>query len=63
MRDGRPSAADEASIERGDIVVSVDRKPISSPAELECALRNQKPGVPALLKIIRGQGPIFVAIG
>jgi len=52
------SAADEAGIEQGDIIVAVDRKPVSSPLALFEAVRNHKSDTPILLQIRRGDSVV-----
>lgn len=48
------SAAEEAELQVGDILLQVDEEAIDSPAELAEAIRSYKPGNEAVLKLIRG---------
>jgi Do/DeqQ family serine protease len=57
------SAAEEAGLREGDIVVSAGRVPVSTPAELARILRDQKKGMPLLLQIRRGEASLFTALG
>ena len=57
------SAADEAGIQKGDIIVSANRAPISTPSELARIMQGQKKGTPLLLQIRRGDSALFVAVG
>jgi Do/DeqQ family serine protease len=57
------SAADEAGIQRGDIITSAGRAPISTAAEFARIMRDRQKGTPLLLQIRRGDSALFVAIG
>lgn len=56
------SAADKAGIEEGDIIVAVDRKPVSSPAALFKAVQDHKSDTPILLQIRRGDSMWFAVL-
>ncbi|MEM7294574.1 MAG: Do family serine endopeptidase, partial [Pseudomonadota bacterium] len=55
-------AARDAGVVVGDVIVSIDNKSITDPAQFEKLLENIEPGrtVPMLLQ--REQGPIFLAV-
>jgi S1-C subfamily serine protease len=56
------SAADEAGIQEGDIIVAADRKPVSTPAGLIRIIRDHKGDTPVLLQIRRGDTVLFAAL-
>ena len=53
--------ADTAGIERGDVIVEVDRKPVKSVEDFE-KLTSQAAGRQVLLKLQRNGGSVFVAL-
>ncbi len=55
-------AARRAGLRPGDVVVRVGRAPVGSPAELDRALRDVKPGDSVMLLLNRGGNAQFVAI-
>ena len=55
------SAADEAGLQEGDIVISANRVAVSTPSELAQILLKQK-GIPVLLLVERGGSNIYVAL-
>lgn len=57
------SAADEAGIREGDIIISADRVVVSTPSELAQILLKQKKGTPLLLLVERGDSTVYVALG
>jgi S1-C subfamily serine protease len=59
VKDGSPAA--EAGLREGDLIVSVDQKPVSSPDEAARLLTQERPGG-HLLRLRRGDGAIFVVI-
>jgi serine protease Do len=59
VKDGGPAA--EAGVREGDLIVSVDQKPVSSVDEAARLLTQERPGG-HLLRVRRGDGAIFVVI-
>ncbi|MGH6889172.1 MAG: Do family serine endopeptidase [Rhizomicrobium sp.] len=57
------SAAAQAGLEAGDIILRADRKPVATPDELDRAARAHASASPLLLQIRRGGAVLFVAIG
>jgi Do/DeqQ family serine protease len=57
------SDADEAGIQQGDIITSLDQKPIGSPQDLAKIVQAETPIRPSLLQVRRGDSSVFVAIG
>ena len=57
------SDADEAGVQQGDIITSVDNKPINSPQTLAKVVQAENPVKPSLLQVRRGNSDVFVAIG
>ncbi|MBI2963992.1 MAG: DegQ family serine endoprotease [Deltaproteobacteria bacterium] len=56
------SAADEAQVRRGDVMLEVNRKPIKDPAAFRSALRATEKGKSVLLLVKRGDSTIFLAL-
>ncbi|HZD40280.1 MAG TPA: PDZ domain-containing protein, partial [Terriglobales bacterium] len=56
------SAADEAGIRRGDVILEVDRKPIRSIDEYKNALSGIRKGKGVLLLVRRGESTLFLAL-
>ena len=56
------SAADEAGIQEGDIIIAADRQPVSTPAGLIRIVRDHKGDTPVLLQIRRGDSVLFAAL-
>jgi serine protease Do len=56
------SAADEAGIRRGDVIVEIDRKPIRSIDEYKKAVAGIKKGKGVLLLVRRGESTLFLAL-
>ena len=56
-------AAEEAGIRVGDILVSVDRKPVATVEELTRRVRDRRKGAGLLLRLWRGATPLYAAIG
>jgi serine protease Do len=56
------SAAAEAGLQRGDVILEVDRKKISNAAELRKTLDQAKPGANLLFLIQRGGNSVFLAL-
>lgn len=57
------SDAEEAGVQPGDIITSVDNKPVASPQQLAQAVQAENPNRPSLLQVRRGDSSVFVAIG
>ena len=55
-------AARRAGLRPGDVVLRVGRTPVGSPAELDRALRDVKPGDSVMLLLNRAGSTLFVAI-
>jgi Do/DeqQ family serine protease len=56
------SAADEAGLRDGDIIIAADRMPVDSPAVLAQIMRDRKQGTPLLLQVRRGEAALFIAL-
>jgi len=59
VRDGSP--AQEAGLQQGDVIVEVDRKPVSTADEAVKTLGNDRAGG-HLLRVRRGDVALFVVI-
>ncbi|HEY6578329.1 MAG TPA: DegQ family serine endoprotease [Rhizomicrobium sp.] len=57
------SAAANAGLDQGDIIVSVDRTPVATTSDLDRVLRKHPQGKPVLLQIRRANATLFLAIG
>jgi len=60
VRAGSPAAA--ANVERGDVVVSVNGKPVSSADDLTAAIAALQPGDKATLKVQRGGSTLTLTV-
>jgi serine protease Do len=56
------SAADEAGLRRGDLILAVNRSPIASAAALADALRPAKSGDAVAMLVRRGDNTFYVAV-
>ncbi len=56
------SPAEDAGLQRGDLIKEVDRKAVNSPSEFEAAVRKSGKGNGIALLVQRGQNSFFVAI-
>jgi serine protease Do len=56
------SAAAQAGLQRGDVILEVDRQKISNAAELRKTLDQAKPGANLLFLIQRGGNSVFLAL-
>jgi len=56
------SAADEAGLRRGDIIIEVDRKPVRNLADYRKALSETKKGKGILFLVRRGENTLFLAL-
>jgi Do/DeqQ family serine protease len=57
------SDADEAGLQQGDIITSVDNQPVASLQALAKVVQAENPNKPSLLRLHRGDSSVFVAIG
>jgi S1-C subfamily serine protease len=56
------SAADEAGLEQGDIIVEVDRKPIHDVSEYKKAVMAAQKGKRILFLVRRGENAVFLTL-
>ncbi len=56
------SAADEAGLQRGDVIVEVDRQPVRTLADFERLTRRTTTGRALTLRIQRGAASLYVAV-
>jgi serine protease Do len=56
------SAADEAGLRRGDVILEVDRKPVRKIAEYRKAVGEVKKGKGVLFLVRRGESTLFLAL-
>ena len=56
------SPGEQAQLQRGDVILEVNRKPVESEAEFTSAVRQPGPGKSVLLLVRRGENTIFMAI-
>ena len=56
------SAAAQAGLQRGDVILEADRHPVTAPAQLEAALAKLKKDQGLLLLIKRGQNSLFMVL-
>lgn len=54
--------AAQAGIRPGDVITAVNSKPVSNVSQLLSAVANLKPGTPAPLTVLRGNGPVEIAV-
>jgi Do/DeqQ family serine protease len=54
--------AAQAGIKPGDVVTAVSGKPVSNVSQLLTAVAALKPGKPAPLTVLRGDGPVEIAV-
>jgi serine protease Do len=55
-------AAARAGIQRGDVIVEVNRKAVSKPDQVTAATSKAKPGEVVLLRVKRGNAAVFVPV-
>ncbi len=55
-------AAARAGIQRGDVIVEVNRKAVSKPEQVTAATSKAKPGEVVLLRVKRGNAAVFVPV-
>jgi serine protease Do len=56
------SAADEAGLQRGDVILEIDRKPIKDLSDYQRAIADVKQGKAILFLIRGGENTIFLAL-
>lgn len=56
------SAAFEAGLQRGDLIIEVNSVPVNSSAEFNKIAKSAKAGVPILLLVRRGESTIFIPL-
>jgi serine protease Do len=56
------SAADEAGIRRGDVIVEIDRKPIRNLEEYKKSIATVRKGKGVLFLVRRGESTLFLAL-
>ena len=54
--------AAQGGIRPGDVITAVDGKPVGNVSQLLTAVAALKPGIPAPLKVLRGDGPVEIAV-
>ena len=54
--------AAQGGIRPGDVILAVDGQPVSNVSQLLTAVAALKPGTPAPLKVLRGDGPVEIAV-
>ncbi len=54
--------AAQGGIRPGDVITAVDGKPVSNVSQLLTAVAALKPGAPAPLTVLRGNGPVEIAV-
>ena len=59
LQDG-PAA--RAGIRPGDVITAVNNKPVSNVSQLLTAVAALKPGTPAPMTVLRGDGPVEIAV-
>jgi serine protease Do len=57
------SGAEEAGLQQGDIITSIDKKPVSTPQDIARVVQAQKSDKPVLLRVQRGESAMFLAVG
>ena len=54
--------AAQGGIRPGDVILAVDGQPVGNVSQLLTAVAALKPGTPAPLKVLRGDGPVEIAV-
>ena len=60
VREGSPAA--DAGFERGDVIVEVDKKPVTSVAELRESVSKRAKGKPMLFRVQRQDASLFLTV-
>jgi len=61
VRDDSPAAS--AGLRAGDVIVAVDRRPVSNVSEMKRALQEHRSGAPTLFLVYRDGSKLFVPVG
>jgi serine protease Do len=56
------SSADDAGVERGDVIIEINRSPVRSLSDYNEALAKTGPGKSLLFRVTRGSGSLFLAM-
>ncbi|MBF0128283.1 MAG: DegQ family serine endoprotease [Magnetococcales bacterium] len=56
------SAADQAGVQTGDLIMEINRKPVKSVGDFRTAMARLEPGQSLLLLLQRGGDPLFMAV-
>jgi len=62
ITDIQPGVASRGGLTRGDVIVEVNRKKVSSITQLREALSAQEAGDPTLMLIRRREGSLFIVL-
>jgi serine protease Do len=54
--------ADRAGLRRGDVILELNRQPVRKPEDVSAAIGKMKDGDMALLRVMRGDVAVFVAV-
>ena len=54
--------AAQGGIRPGDVIMAVDGRPVRNVSQLLTAVAALKPGTPAPLRVLRGEGPVDIAV-
>jgi serine protease Do len=54
--------ADRAGLRRGDLILELNRQPVKKPEDVSAAIGKMKDGEMALLRVLRGDVAVFVAV-
>jgi serine protease Do len=56
------SPAEEAGLQRGDVIAEINRQPVRNRADYERALEKTEKGKSVLFLVRRGEGSLFLAL-
>jgi putative serine protease PepD len=56
------SAAEDSGLQAGDVVTSIDDRPVTSSTELTAAVRSRTPGDEVTLTVRRGEESVTVDV-
>ena len=54
--------ADRAGLRRGDVILELNRQPVRKPEDVSAAIGKMKDGDMALLRVMRSDVAVFVAV-
>jgi serine protease Do len=54
--------ADRAGLQRGDVILEVNRQPVTTPDQIAGLVGKMKDGEMALLRVRRGDGAVYIAV-